>query len=87
MKLTELDPNGSTLDTPALRQTLSFLCNDIHSLSIGNGKSSRDGEITTDRKLEELRRVTSKCQIQSSAKLGPERIYCMAYHPETVSTL
>ncbi|KAG8853385.1 hypothetical protein FRB96_008175 [Tulasnella sp. 330] len=70
-------------EIPKLRGLLSSLCSKKHARAVGSGTTSRDDEITADDKLEELQTQARRARVRSRAKVTTDRVYSMAYHPET----
>ncbi|KAG9001621.1 hypothetical protein FRB93_012047 [Tulasnella sp. JGI-2019a] len=70
-------------EIPKLRGLLSSLCSKKHPRAVGSGTSSRDEEITANDKLEDLKTRVRRAEVKSRAKISADRVYSMAYHPET----
>ncbi|KAG8976938.1 hypothetical protein FRB90_009005, partial [Tulasnella sp. 427] len=79
--------DASAEELESLQSTFSSLTLTKYPRAAGSGTTSRDDEIKTDEKLEEVRDAAEKATIVSRAKVTQERIYCMAYHPTTAKDI
>ncbi|KAG8942914.1 hypothetical protein FRC04_003314 [Tulasnella sp. 424] len=87
LDLQKLIADAPKEETDSLQSTFTSILSKKYPRAVGSGTTSRDGEIKTDQKLEEVRDEAKKAKIRSRAKVTQERIYCMAYHPSTSKDL
>ncbi|KAG8924185.1 hypothetical protein FRC00_005404 [Tulasnella sp. 408] len=87
LDLQTLSGDASTGEIESLRSSFTSLLSTKYSREVGSGTTSRDDELKSDEKLEEVRGVAKQAKIRSRAKVTQERIYCMAYHPTTSKDL
>ncbi|KAG9050812.1 hypothetical protein FS837_002368, partial [Tulasnella sp. UAMH 9824] len=87
LDLQTLSGDAPTEEIESLRSSFTSLLSTKYSREVGSGTTSRDDELKSDEKLEEVRDVAKQAKIRSRAKVTQERIYCMAYHPTTSKDL
>ncbi|KAG8896634.1 hypothetical protein FRB99_008791, partial [Tulasnella sp. 403] len=84
---------GALLDDPSPESNTSLwsnfgaLCSTKHSRPTGSSGNARDETLRSDARLEEVKKAARKATVRARAKVNNDRVYSMAYHPDTTKDI